>query len=84
MILLPLFSLPQSPPKAPLEEVAGQDQGDLQSPTNPHTSRVVLDHDRNYQASEGQKTLTSSLEMRRLQPPQDPVTAYTIPSDMGW
>jgi hypothetical protein len=86
MTLPPLSSLPQSRLKVPLEEeevVVGQDQADQQSPINLHISQVVLDQDRNCPASEGQKTWTSSLEMRRSRQVPDLDMAYTTPSDMG-
>lgn len=63
---LPLSSsLPLLRPKGPLQEAVDQDQADPQLPTNPHSSQVALDLDRNCRASEGQKTWTSILEMKR-------------------
>lgn len=77
-MILPLsYFLPPLRLKAPLREAVDQDQADPQLPTNPHSSQVVLDQDRNYQASEGQKTSTSLLEMRHLQPEQDLDMVYT-------
>jgi hypothetical protein len=83
MTLPPLSSPPQSQPKAPLQEAVDQAQADLLLPINLHTSPVVLDQDRNYQAREARRTSTSLLEMKRLQQEPDQDTGYTTLSDMG-
>ncbi len=77
MILRLSYSLPPLRLKALRREAVVQDQADPQLPTNPHSSQAVLEQDRNSQASEGQKTSTSSLEMRHLQPGQDRDMVYT-------
>lgn len=89
MTLPPSSFLPRLPLKVLLLGVAvavvvvDQDQAGLLLPINHHTSQVVLGQDRNYPASEEQKTWTSSSATRRSQLELDLGMAYTTLSDMA-
>lgn len=82
MTLPPSSSLPQSRPKAALQEEVDLDLGGLPLPTSPRSLQAVLGLDRNYPASEEQKIWISSSEMRPSQQELGPAMAYITLSDM--